>query len=131
MKTLAFSLSLCALFVTACASIKPHYAQPAEFIKPLQTLSSSVDAQLHNPYTTNRPSGQALLQAAMNGKSDLQEAFQNVPLLITNQSDKAIILMLNPAKTNLVWFEDATWTPLVDKYWFLSNAPVRFTIPFP
>ena len=39
-----------------------------------------------------------------------------MPLLITNQSDKAIILMLNPANTNVVWFEDATWTPLVDKY---------------
>lgn len=127
------SCGLCLLLLAACATTKPQYARPFDYIAPMEKLTSAVDAQLHNPYSTNLLSDGQLLAAAMRGKPELQQAFHNVTLLSTNNARNAIILMVSPTNDNVAWLEDATWTPQVDKFHFQSNppSPAQFTIKLP
>ena len=137
MKNPSWSHSLpvgfCLVLVAACATLKPKYANPDEYIAPMEKLSKAVDAELHDPYSTKRLADGELLAAAMSGKPELRQAFQNVKILITNREDCAIILLVSPKKKGVAWLEDATWTPQVDKLHFRSNppSPAVFTLDFP
>ena len=130
---LLLSLGLGLLFLAACATTKPQYAVPTDFIAPMDKLTSAVYAELHNPFSSEPLSGSRLLAAAMNQKPELQQAFHNVTLLITNQGANAVILMVSPTNSNVAWLEDATLTPHVYKFHYLSNppSPARFTISLP
>ena len=127
------SLGLGFLFLGACATTSPRYTQPMDFIEPMDKLASAVDATLHNPYSTNSFSGEQLLVAAMAPKPELQNAFRYQSLLITNQGDKAVLLLLNPGNHSISWLEYATWSHQLAKFHFLSNppSPAQFTITLP
>lgn len=126
-------LGLGLIFLAACASIKPRYARPTDFIAPMDKLTSSVDAELHNPFSTNRLSGAQLLTASMDQKPELQKAFQHASLLITNQNGNALLMLLSPTNHEVAWLEYATWSRQLAQFHFLSNppSPARFTISFP
>jgi len=130
---LASSFSLGILILAACATLTPHYAQPMDFIEPMDKLASAVDATLHDPFSTNVLSGQQLLVAAMAPKPDLQEAFKFQSLLITNRGDKAVLLLLNPKDHAFAWLEYATWSNHLARFHFQSNppSPAQFTISLP
>ena len=130
---LFLSLGLGVLFLGACATTNPRYTQPKDFIEPMDKLASAVDATLHDPYSSNSLSGQQLLVAAMAPKPELQNAFKGQSLLITNQNDKAVLLLLSPKNHSVAWLEYATWSHQIAKYHFLSNppSPAHFTINFP
>jgi hypothetical protein len=127
------SLGLAFLFVGACATTKPHYSQPQDFEGPMDKLASAVNATLHDPYATNYLSGERLLVAAMAPKPELQCAFRNQTLLITNQNDKAILLLLSPKDPSIAWLEYASWSNHLARFHYLSNppSPAQFTISFP
>jgi hypothetical protein len=129
---LLLSLGL-ALFLGACATTKPHYSQPQDFIAPMDKLASAVNATLHNPFSTNTLSGQQLLVAAMAPKPELQQAFRNQTLLVTNHGNKAILLLLNAKDPGIAWLEYASWSNHLARFHFLSNppSPAQFTIPLP
>ena len=127
-------LGLGLICLAACASIKPRYARPTDFIAPMDKLTSAVDAELHNPFSTNRLSGAQLLTAAVDQKPELQKAFQHASLLITNQNGNALLMLLQPRLNHEVaWLEYATWSRQVLQFHFLDNSPspARFTISFP
>lgn len=129
---LPLSLGL-VLFLGACATTKPHYSRPEDFIAPMDKLASAVNATLHDPYRTNSISGRQLLLAAMAPKPELQQDFRNQSLLITNHDHKAILLLLNPKEPSIAWLEYASWSNHLAKFHFLSNppSPAQFTIRFP
>jgi hypothetical protein len=129
---LPLSLGL-ALFLGACATTKPHYTQPQDFIAPMDKLASAVNATLHDPYRTNSLSGEQLLLAAMAPKPELQQAFRNQSLLITNRDHKAILLLLSPKDPSTTWLEYASWSNHLARFHYLSNppSPAQFTISFP
>lgn len=126
-------LGLGLIFLAACASIKPRYVRPTDFIAPMDKLTSAVDAELHNPFSTNRLSGARLLTASMDQKPELQKAFQHASLLITNQNGNALLMLLSPTNHEVAWLEYATWSRQLAQFHFLSNppSPARFTISFP
>jgi hypothetical protein len=129
-----FPLSLgLAFFLAACATTKPHYSQPQDFMMPMEKLASAVNATLHNPYATNSLLGEQLLVAAMAPKPELKCAFRNQTLLITNYNDKAIVLLLSPKDPSIAWLEYASWSNHLARFHFLSNppSPAQFTISFP
>ena len=128
-----WSLTVALALLTACASLKPHYASPVEFIAPMDKLASAVDAELHNPFTSEPPSGAQLLAAAMSQKPELQAAFRKVTVQITNYESQAVILLVSPTNRNVAWLEFATWSRPLAQYHYLSNhpSPARFSIPFP
>ena len=130
---LLLSLALGLLFLAACATTKPRYTLPTDYIMPMDKLTSAVDAELHNPYSANHPSGYQLLGAAMNQKPELQKAFEHASLLITNQDGNAVLMLLSPTNRNVAWLEFATWSRSVAQFHFLSNppSPARFTILLP
>jgi hypothetical protein len=121
------------VFLAACASLKPHYAQPMDFIAPMDKLSSAVAAELHNPFSHDHLSGDQLLAAAMTNKPELQKAFRHEVLLITNQDSRAVIMLLSPTNHDVAWLEFATWSRHLAQYHYLSNppSPARFTINLP
>ena len=100
---------------------------------PMDKLASAVDAELHNPFATNHPSGDQLLAAAMNDKPELQKAFQHASLLITNQDGHAVLMLLSPTNRSVAWLEFATWSRPLARFHFLSNppSPAQFSIRFP
>jgi hypothetical protein len=130
---LFLSLAFCLLLVAACASTKPRYVSPIDFIAPMDKLTSAVDAELHNPFSTNLLSGDRLLTAAMNEKPELEKAFEHETLLVTNRDGNAVVMLLSPTNHNVAWLEFATWSNHFARYHFLSNppSPARFTIRLP
>jgi hypothetical protein len=130
---LLLSLALGLLFLTACATTKPRYALPTDYIMPMDKLTSAVYAELHNPFSSKPLSGDRLLVAAMNQKPELQKAFEHVSLLITNQDGNAVLMLLSPTNRNVAWLEYATWSRQLARYHFLSNppSPARFSILLP
>ncbi len=127
------SLGLGLLFLVACATTKPRYARPKDFIAPMDKLTSAVDAELQNPFSPSHLSGDQLLAAAMGHKPELQKAFKQASLLITNQNGNALLMLLSPTNHSVAWLEYATWSRHLAKYHFLSNpiTPAQFTISFP
>ena len=130
---LLLSLALGLLFLAACATTKPRYTLPTDYIMPMDKLTSAVDAELHNPYSSEPLSGDRLLAAAMNQKPELQKAFEHASLLITNQDGNAVLMLLSLTNRNVAWLEYATWSRSVAQFHFLSNppSPARFTILLP
>ena len=130
---LLFSLGLGCLLLVACATTKPRYALPTDYIAPMDKLSSAVDAELHNPYSSEPLSGDRLLSAAMNNKPELQKAFEHASFLVTNQNRNAVLMLLSPTNRNVAWLEFATWSSQLARYHFLSNppSPAKITIPLP
>ena len=100
---------------------------------PMDKLTSAVDAELHNPYSSEPLSGDRLLAAAMNQKPELQKAFEHASLLVTNQNGNAVLMLVSPTNHNVAWLEFATWSRSVAQFHFLSNppSPARFTILLP
>jgi hypothetical protein len=131
--SLLLSLALCLLFLAACATTKPRYAQPTDYIMPMDKLTSAVYAELHNPFSSKPLSGDQLLVAAMNQKPELQKAFEHASILITNQDGNAILMLLSPTNRNVAWLEYATWSRQLARFHFLSNppSPAKFTILLP
>jgi hypothetical protein len=130
---LLLSLGFGLIFLAACATTKPRYALPTDYIMPMDKLTSAVYAELHNPYSSNHPSGDQLLVAAMNQNPKLQQAFKHASLLITNQDGNAVLMLLSPTNRNVAWLEFATWSRQLARYHFLSNppSPAKFTILLP
>jgi hypothetical protein len=130
---LLLSLGFGLLFLVACATTKPRYALPTDYIMPMDKLTSAVYAELHNPFSSNTPSGDRLLAAAMNQKPELQKAFEHASILITNQDGNAVLMLLSPTNRNVAWLEYATWSRQITRYHFLSNppSPSKFTILLP
>ena len=130
---LLLSLGFGLIFLAACATTKPRYAEPTDFIAPMDKLTSAVDAELHNPYSSEPLSGDRLLAAAMNQKPELQKAFEHASLLVTNQNGNAVLMLVSPTNHNVAWLEYATWSRSVAQFHFLSNppSPARFTILLP
>ena len=130
---LFLSLGFVLLFLAACATTKPRYASPTDYIAPMDKLTSAVYAELHNPFSTNSLSGDRLLAAAMNEKPELRKAFENELLLVTNRDGYAVLMLVSPTNRNVAWLEFATWSGQFPRYHFLSNppSPARFTIPLP
>ena len=130
---LLLSLALGLLFLAACATTKPRYALPTDYIMPMDKLTSAVYAELHNPFSSNTPYGDQLLVVAMDQKPELQKAFEHASLLITNQDGNAVLMLLSPTNRNIAWLEFATWSRSVARYHFLSNppSPATFTIHLP
>jgi hypothetical protein len=128
----AAPLGFCLLFLAACATTQPRYCRPGDFIPALEQLSSALRAELQNPFVSAPRTGDQLLAAALKEKPELQAAFRRVTLLITNQQTQAIVILVSPTNANVAWFEDASWTPAVDKFHYQSNppSPAKFTIPF-
>jgi hypothetical protein len=131
--SLFLSLSFGLLFLAACATTKPRYALPTDYIAPMDKLTSAVYAELHNPFSSKTPSGDRLLAAAMNQKPELQKAFEHASLIITNQDGNAVLMLLSPTNRNVAWLEYATWSNQLARYHFRSNppSPARFTILLP
>jgi hypothetical protein len=121
------------VILASCATTGLRVSQPPDFIEPLHKLTLAVKAELENPFSPMRPSGGELLTVAMQDKPELQRVFKGIPVLITNQSDHAVVLLLNPTKKNVAWLEFATWSRELDKFHYLSNppSPAEFTIPLP
>jgi hypothetical protein len=130
---LLLSLGLGLLFLGACATTKPRYALPTDYIMPMDKLTSAVDAELHNPYSSEPLSGDRLLAAAMNNKPELQKAFEHASLLVTNQNGNAVLMLVSPTNHNVAWLEFATWSRSVARFHFLSNppSPAKLTILLP
>jgi hypothetical protein len=130
---LLLSLALGLLFLAACATTKPRYTLPTDYIMPMDKLTSAVYAELHNPYSSNHPSGDQLLVAAMNQNPKLQQAFEHASLLITNQDGNAVLMLLSPTNRNVAWLEFATWSRQLARYHYRSNppSPAKFTILLP
>ena len=99
--SLLVSLALCLIFLAACATTKPRYALPTDYIMPMDKLTSAVYAELHNPFSSKPLSGDRLLVAAMNQKPELQKAFEHASLLITNQDGNAVLMLLSPTNRNV------------------------------
>ena len=99
----------------------------------MDKFTSAIDAELHNPYSSEPLSGDRLLAAAMNQKPELQKAFEHASLLVTNQNGNAVLMLVSPTNHNVAWLEYATWSRSVAQFHFLSNptSPARFTILLP
>src|ERR1017187_8231316 len=114
--SLLLSLALGLIFLAACATTKPRYALPTDYIMPMDKLTSAVYAELHNPFSSKPLSGDRLLVAAMNQKPELQKAFEHASLLITNQDGNAVLMLLSPTNHKVAWLEYATWSRQLARY---------------
>jgi hypothetical protein len=124
-------LSLGLGFLAACATTELRVTHPPDFIEPMRKLTSAVKAEMDNPFSSTRPSGDQLLTAAMRDKPELQRAFKDTLVLITNQNDRAVVLLLSLTNKNVAWLEFPTWSRELERFHFLSNppSPAEFTIP--
>jgi hypothetical protein len=101
-----------------------------QLIPYLETFSSSLQAELR----TSPPSGDAgadrLVSAVFAKQPFLRERLSPYRLLVTNNATSVVVL-LGPANKHIAWLEDASWTPFVDCFHFLSNrpSPMTFTLP--
>ena len=84
------SLSLGLAFLAACATTALRLSGPADFIEPMEKLTSAVKAELDNPFSPTHPSGNDLLTAALHDKPELQRVFASGSVMVTNQGNHAV-----------------------------------------